>query len=316
MDSLKIEGFRGIKGELPISDFNVLVGPNGSGKSTILEAYATLTLLHEAPGSFPIYLVLFAARGDLRRSLISSLPNDRARIELGGKWVDLKKEINEKGALLTFKASNGCALRIDVTKEGIKHEFEGCDDNNKKGLAVLTPCIIPLETIEGVAKYTLPEIGKVKDLKISLSDVTYELVLRKNPWGEDAIFVKEVRKDREKEYCFYSAGRGLQRAFALKIYLSSPEINHLFIDELETAMHPELLDKALEWMVESRKKVTMTTQSLEVIKMSFQKLCERGRYDSNLIIIDNDGTLKVKSFLGEDACDVSEYWDDPRLMYD
>jgi hypothetical protein len=178
-----------------------------------------------------------------------------------------------------------------------------------------------------------------------LHDKVFRVDVASDDWGMlSAYLSEEGEKGHPSTVSFYSVGRGLQRALLLRLQLGFSDL--MLVDEIESAMHPELLEQVASWIAEAvlgGKEIVVTTQSLEaarflaaavsgVERSSWRSLsllrsilsekCENEKFDEeirdklSLVILRNrDGVLNSIKLDGCDAVQFILGTEDPRMSY-
>ncbi|NPA97241.1 MAG: ATP-binding protein [Crenarchaeota archaeon] len=265
---------------------NIVAGPNCSGKTAIVEALAYLLALsysnlREAHG----YLALLhAARGSSPHS-IASLVQDKGSVKGIVQTRDreevveleLEREVSYEAVGSTIRPvvevkmvskPRGCEIVYRLLSNG--HVNLGmharCVEGSRVSVAVVTPGMYPYDFFDklvGMAKRNRDRVWSTLSKGIEIDGTTYAVDVASDDWGQLAAYVIE----HGQPVTFYAVGRGLQRALIMLAALEYADI--VMIDEIESAMHPELLMNVAERIARiarNSKQVIVTTQSLEAAR--------------------------------------------------
>jgi len=290
LGGIDVEGFRGLRGEVRLGPgLNIIVGPNASGKTALLEAALTAATLNleDMQIAMSLFMLPHAARGSEMHSLASTAAAGKARacIETysGRRFcVNISKthEMESRGlglvsvVDLAFKPDGRkCRIRIRLAPEGLRLQVEGQDCSSRisgePSVAMLTAGIMPstmFDTLLGKLKRSKPLI--FEKLAIRIGSGSYRVELAADDWDRLAAYIVE----EDRSISFYSAGRGLQRAFQMLTLLELYDV--VLIDEVENSMHPELLEEVASRLAEysRRRQIVVTTQSLEAARILAAKV--------------------------------------------
>ena len=357
IERLEVDGLRGLKGEVELGPgLNLIMGPNNSGKTTLLEAILSSLLLslEDFGEAMDFFIVLEAARGSLRHSLSSVVPKNTAlvcsTIRIGDRVNEECVRTSKNEETLTLPSPEVPVLtgRVLVSIENVKRDrkvdiilerngmllnFKGGTSSvplvNKR-VSVIPSGVLPYNHMERLlGRIKVHDPDRLKALAIKLGEREYGLDLATDEWGDPLVFVKYGNA----LIPFYSIGRGFQRAF--QILMSGTLYDIFMVDEIESAMHPELLAQVVESLVNlaKDKQIILTTQSLEAALMlasSFlglkpttdreailHKIEEQGDLEGfNLVITDvRDGKLLSATLRGKVALRHLAGSEDTRLSY-
>jgi len=291
--NVELNGFRGLYGAVELSNgLNIIIGPNCSGKTAVIEALAHVLILNYTDLRITngLLLILHAARGSERHSIASIAPstsdtassptrvcvvnNEGVRACIS---IEKSTRIESHGTQLSpvvevlLKASNReCSVKYTLGHRSIGIGIRGSECIKEKGLSigVVTPGILPynfFDALIGRIKRENPDI--FRKLEINVSGKVFKPDIASDEWDMLSAYILESDGE-SRNISFYSIGRGLQRALLLLLQLELSNI--ILIDEIESAMHPELLEEVVYWIVNavnSGKQVILTTQSLEAARV-------------------------------------------------
>ncbi len=284
---VEMDGFRGLRGSVELGPgLNVIIGPNCSGKTSLLEALAYLaTLAHSnLREAHALLALLHAARGSLQHSLSAIVRGDRGVVrgvftkdKRGSEEVELRIEkrityeaigtqINPVVAVSMTVEPRGCRLEYRLGPVSMALRFTDECIEGALNIGIVTPGVYPYNMFDefvGRAKREESSVWRVLSQGIELDGVRYRVDVAADEWGRLAAYVLE---DGEM-VPFYSVGRGLQRALVMLAMLEYAEL--VLIDEVESAMHPELLAQVAERVAHAArrgKQILVTTQSLEAAR--------------------------------------------------
>ncbi|MEB3772426.1 MAG: ATP-binding protein [Desulfurococcales archaeon] len=262
-----------------------MLGPNNSGKTTLLEALAISVIpsLVDVRESMSKLLTIEASRGSEKHaleSLISQTPAEPCTAlvtagEIKKVCSKVEKHVRIESHAITLEAIveltikseyRNCSINLSLGKDSLGLGVNGkkCMDGELR-LGVLTSGILPYNQFDvyiGILKQKIPDA--VDELSIKLSETEYKVDLGSDPWNEMVTLIREVGR---KPVVFYSIGRGLQRAFQLLVLSKLSDV--VIIDEVESAMHPELLKEVASNLarIAGDKQIIATTQSAEAAVM-------------------------------------------------
>ncbi len=359
VEKVTLKSLRGISGTVKFKPgLNIILGPNNSGKTTLLESIILpLILNHTNVRETYTYIQIYeSARGSIHHAFYS-LANKEARvcltlvdsisqthdscakisvsdsiesfgnIMINTANITISSESRNCNLIHTFKSNGNMTININIMGKD-------CHESNVK-IGAIPSGIMPynsFDTIIGHLKRQNPEL--VDEITISLSEGSYKLDLSIDAWNRAVVIVKH--RDREASI-FYSVGRGLQRAFQILFLTLVNDI--LLIDEIESAMHPELLRQVSSNLVKvmGSRQVIATSQSLEAATALASAaidpdMATTDRYelfemanectDSLLnvpirliILVKEDNELKYMAYDGCDAINHIAGTRDPRLTY-
>jgi len=282
-----IGGIRGLQGTIPFSPgLNIVLGPNNSGKTSLLEAL-TLSLvpnLGDVRESISKLLTLEASRGSEKHALESLTTDTPAEpcslIYIPGREtvnscsrIEKTSRIESKGISLETvvelkikSKTRNCQITLNLGKTSMQLGVAGPDCMKKTiRLGILTSGILPynqFDTFIGYLKQREPD--EIEELTITLEGRKYTVDLGTDPWNE---MVALIREESTTPTNFYSIGKGLQRAFQILVLSKVSDI--IAVDEVESAMHPELLRKIAVSLAEITrgKQAIAITQSMEATTM-------------------------------------------------
>ena len=364
--SIEFGRLRSFSGEVRLSEgINLILGPNSAGKTALIESafIALLTNFLNMRQSHSYLFIIASARGSPRHGFDSLVGDEGIAkpcvtvAEYGG-LSGSKRACSEIRKVTTFESLGAsllrnivditisaeirdCVLSIKMTGSRISTMTGGWDcEKELLRVGVVPTGILPynmFDTLIGHYQRNAPE--KIKNLVIRLSGYEYTLDLGVDSWNEAVVLVNEVRGGRQKPLIFYSIGRGLQRALQILFLLETTDV--LFIDEVESAMHPDLMRVVAERIASKgrKKQVILTSQSLEAALMLasaiidphnvtgnrtrfFELLEEVDKNEKrleafNLILLDRyqDGRVKSITLRGYEAMRYLAGSEDARLSY-
>ncbi len=286
LKEIEFHGFRGLSGIIEFCrGLNIIVGPNCSGKTALIEAIAYIlalnyldlreahghiALLHAARGS-PAHSTanIVVDKGDIRGIVVEDSVEKKVELRVTKSIsyesigvsvkpiVEIRMESFPRNCKLTYR------VETRRTRLGFSDE---CIKGTEFRMSVITPGIYPFDFFDqlvGIAKKEHSVIWNTLSSGISLNGKKYTVDVASDDWGRLSAYVKE----NGELVNFYVVGRGLQRALITKAALTSSNI--VLIDEIESAMHPELLTELARSIIESIKngrQVIVTTQSLEAAR--------------------------------------------------
>ncbi|MEB3851075.1 MAG: AAA family ATPase, partial [Desulfurococcales archaeon] len=260
----------------------------------------------------------------------------RERLESRGMEVEGAVDID------IGPSARDCKLMITLMRGQMGLQLRGgecVDESPLLRIGVLTSGILPFnqfDSLIGYFKRVKPEI--VDNLVISIDTERFRVDLGTDPWNELVALIRGI--GNAEPLIFYSIGRGLQRAFQIALYLEISNI--LLVDEVESAMHPELLKTVASMIAKaaSSRQVVVTTHSLEAASMLASAIVDPGRATGDrealadmleeacggsggalserigLVILNREGsTVRSATLRGCDALWHIAGAEDPRLSY-
>ena len=356
VEKVSLQGLRRLSGTVKFSPgLNIILGPNNAGKTTLLEAIM-IPLIVSYTNTMEAYSFLYiyeAARGSIQHAFYTLANNEaEACLNLADTngspkkscaSVTISDSIESLGDAMINVAS--IALRSKTRDCGITYVFKGsgkslinigskCTESEVRFSAIPSG-IIPynsFDTIIGTLKRTNPEL--VDNVTINFGNDYYKLDLGVDAWNRAVVLVK---RNNEETSVFYSIGRGVQRAFQIMFATLISDI--VLIDEIESAMHPELMIELSSKLIKSMKdkQVILASQSIEAATTlasavidperattSRYRLSQLSKNCSNdllkvpirLIILSRRGNELV--YMAFDGCDAIGYIAgsrDPRLSF-
>ncbi len=359
--------FRGLQGSVRLTEgLNIILGRNNSGKTTLLEAIAAVFLanLSDVREDISKFLVQMASRGSERHALWSIVPEG---IDMVRPCVVLERSYVQESNIYCTKIKNiiryesagiriepvvevhlesearECSIRFNLSKRGLSISAKGnCTKTTQlkegmKSLGVITSGVLPynlLDSLIGLLKRESP--GEIENMFIRLGEEIYSIDLAADPWNEMVAITSVRINDERKAIPFYAIGRGLQRVFQMLTLAGLSDI--LLIDEIESAMHPNLLRELALRLAELSQdgiQIITTTQSLEAAVMlasatldkkvvstqdelleKVEDACQKAKPRIGLIILETiDNKVKSLLYRGCDAIKHIATTIDPRLSY-
>ena len=288
VEAVSLHGYRGLEGVVELgSGLNIVVGPNASGKTSLIEAALVSLAVNYTDIRLTNYYILImnAARGSEKHALAAMAPLEgtpvRACVRVSGEsaCAVIAKSSRHESRLhqivpvieVSVKAERReCSLKyvLKPTSLGFMVNGGSCF-TNEMSVGFLTPGVMPYNFFDRLAARLKREHGGLGALSIQLGGKRFRVDLASDDWDELAAYVvEESGAGKPEMVIFYSAGRGIQRSLQYLLQLQTSSI--ILVDEIESAMHPELLEavavKTVE-AVERGKQVVVTTQSLEAARM-------------------------------------------------
>ena len=298
-----IKGFRGIKTlakPVKLRKFNVLIGRNNVGKSAILQALYLLSTQTQPYNADPISFLTkligsskSLVYGYTGKAEISYVFEPRTAIEnvvVHGKSVD---RLSIDSSILTISSDGSVMRRYRVALGEVIEEV-----NSNEMVQILSKTATVYTPIHNlVERFLLGEknaltlyIPNKDEAFLSLHDFVFSNAERIVKEGLNIRIITEhlnrvvydkftevfpgpgnelyVRKEVESKVLYTRLkdfGEGVKR-FTL-IYLVTELLNPLMVlwDDVEVAMHPSLLDTALNWLARSDRQVVVSTHSIDVL---------------------------------------------------
>jgi energy-coupling factor transporter ATP-binding protein EcfA2 len=298
-----IKGFRGIKTlakPVKLRKFNVLIGRNNVGKSAILQALYLLSTQTEPYNADPISFLtkLIGSPKNLvygytGKAEISYVFEPRVVIEnvvVHGKSVD---RLSIDSSILTISSDGSVMRRYRVALGNVTEEVDSSEA--VQVLSKATTIYTPIHNL--VERFLLGEknaltlyIPNKDEAFLSLHDFVFSNAERIVKEGLNIRIITEhlnrvvydkftevfpgpgselyARKEVEGKVLYTRLkdfGEGVKR-FTL-VYLVTELLNPLMVlwDDVEVAMHPSLLDTALDWLARSDRQVVVSTHSIDVL---------------------------------------------------
>lgn len=340
---LNIKHFKGIENlELKdLSNVNIIVGNNNTGKTSLLEAISLLqsqnslkTILKHISrrdsaylSKFELFLELFPKQQDeLKRIHINSIINNKSRelVLKGSLSNDLEldsvylKDYNQK----SFKGTISVKLNEEsITKKKIElKENQSVIENSSYDIIKII-YITPYDHFkDGLINKTIENIDLDEKLKI------IELLKK---FDENILDFKVVTKNSKNniqrtyihhkingEMPLFSFGDSIKKVLTLASAVINAKQGILLVDEIETAIHKNMMIEVFKWFIEFCKEyevqLVCTTHSLEVIDGIIMSMDEEiddlscfriETYDNNVYSTKFSGNrLKdIRTFLGQDV---------------
>ncbi|RDY23186.1 DUF2813 domain-containing protein [Romboutsia maritimum] len=279
---LNIKHFKGIENlELEnLSNINIIVGDNNTGKTSLLEAISLLQSQENIkdminhisrrddgyPSKFELFLEIFPKEQDLSKSIqIDSIING------------LKREIKIGGTLLNNDFKGNISVKSEntnlINKEIYIKENQIIPESNVDNVVNII-YITPYDHFrDGLINKTIEHI-KHKDKEkiirlLQMFDVnildfkTLSTNNRKNP------MTTYIDHKKYGLMPLFSFGDSIKKVLTLASAVISAKDGILLVDEIETAIHKNMINEVFKWFVEACSEFNVqlicTTHSLEAI---------------------------------------------------
>ena len=290
---LNIKHFKGIEDlELKdLSNINIIVGNNNCGKTSLLEAISLLEsqdnikgMLNNTsridsgyPSKFELFLEIFPKAQDRAKSIqINSTINGLTReLKIGGsltKVSDVEDNELEKNA---FKGKISVKLEDkDLINKNIflkeNQSIKGCSDCDAIKIVYVTPYdhfrgnLINkgIENIKESEKDKIINLLKMFDSNI----LDFNILPTANKNNQMTTYINHEKYGLMPLFSF---GDGVKKVFTLAAAVVSAKQGILLIDEIETAIHKNMINEVFKWFVEACREFEVqlicTTHSLEAI---------------------------------------------------
>lgn len=286
IEDLYIKRFRGIK-DLELSDLgevNILLGKNNSGKTSVLEA---IEIIENplAEGS----IILVGKRRELFNNQSSSYTIFKNMLNKHSNSIEINGTIKEKRFEMSIKvkeislindtsfSSNvkGFEGKVKVSFGRIHYEedLEILQTDNSfvvDGKLNLLP-IVHIAPIDHLLENSSNEVikkGKKKEL-IQLLSIFDKDIIGLEMVEDNNKTVPYIEHKKLGLMPLSTYGDGLKKVLLLGSSIIKAEKGVLLIDEVETAIHIDVLVDVFKWFIKACKKysvqVFMTTNNIEVI---------------------------------------------------
>ena len=279
---LNIRHFKGIENlELnDLSNVNIIVGENNSGKTSVLEAISLLqsqdsikTMLKHIsrsdssyPSKFELFLEIFPKKQYISKNIqINSIINGLAReLKIDGNLIekmfrgtisvklDNEKLINKD---MVFKENQ--VIKDNSSYDIIKIIYITPYDHFKDGLINKT-----IENIKESEKNKIIKLLQMFDSNI----LDFKILSTNNKDNPMTTYIKH------KKYGFmplFSFGDSIKKVLTLASAVISAKQGILLVDEIETAIHKNMINEVFKWFIEACREFEVqlicTTHSLEAI---------------------------------------------------
>ena len=279
---LNIRHFKGIENlELnDLSNVNIIVGENNSGKTSVLEAISLLqsqdsikTMLKHIsrsessyPSKFELFLEIFPKEQYISKNIqINSIINGLAReLKIDGNLIekmfrgtvsvklDNEKLINKD---MVFKENQ--VIKDSSSYDIIKIIYITPYDHFKDGLINKT-----IENIKESEKDKIIKLLQMFDSNI----LDFKILSTNNKDNPMTTYIKH------KKYGFmplFSFGDSIKKVLTLASAVISAKQGILLVDEIETAIHKNMINEVFKWFIEACREFEVqlicTTHSLEAI---------------------------------------------------
>lgn len=293
IEHVELGGLRALQGYVKFGPgLNLVLGPNNAGKTTLLEAILISFTLNfgDVAEDLGKILLLEAARGSEKHALYTLVDSKDAKpcisVTSQGEsctTVSRREGLESRGLKVTSVVSlditsskRDCVATLDLREGSIGIGVRGKECRDKVfHLSIIPSGIMPYNMFDALVGYLKrARSSSLEKLIVKLGNTTYKVDVAADPWNSIVSVIYE--KGRETPVMFYGLGRGLQRVFQILVALEVSDI--VLIDEIESAMHPELLaflvNKIAE-AVDKGKQLIVTTQSQEAATMLISALISR-----------------------------------------
>lgn len=287
---LKIHHFKSIEDlELKkLSNINIIVGANNSGKTSLLEAVSILgnkdsikSILNNVfkrssdyPSSFELFLDIFPREQDINKS-----------IKIESTIKGLTREININGNIVKDIGINSDMDKAFLGNINVKVEDETVIDKNisieeNKDIKYLND--YDIIKIVYVTPYDYYRSDLIESTLENINDRDKENIINLlSIFDPDIEDFKVVKKFNEGRCCVYidhkiygtaplfSFGDSIKKIFILGVAMVSAKCGILLVDEIESAIHKNHINKVFDSIIkickEYKIQLICTTHSLEVI---------------------------------------------------
>ncbi|RLF09190.1 MAG: hypothetical protein DRJ69_05090 [Thermoprotei archaeon] len=333
-NSLYLEGFRGIRkseGELKLSKFTLLIGANNSGKSSILEALWLLPYPYAQEGLTRRAVPLLGytkpeVLGWLRGVSEEKIPRHlvyrysgvgRVKGVIDGVEIAFEASTKELRSL----TADGRELRAasDIVAFLKSKEPSMVSDSDISGLlkyAVLIPSDSHFlkELSKGLIEHWLDVEATgahVKVVRDFVSQVVSDVFTESSVRFNDIVLRKEL--DGDVMYVrLEDLGDGVKRFLTAALWLEAIAPNVVLWDDLESAAHPALIGKVIEWLEGHDWQIIASTHSIDVLR----EVVERG-VEAEILVLrkSRDDVLSYKALSVDDLGKLFEVGQDVRKLF-
>ena len=279
---LNIRHFKGIENlELnDLSNINIIVGENNTGKTSVLEAISLLqsqdsikTMLKHVsrsdnsyPSKFELFLEIFPKEQYISKNIqINSIING------------LTRELKIDGNLIEKMFRGTISVKLDneklINKDMILKENQVLKDNSSYDIIKII-YITPYDHFkDGLINKTIENIkesekGKIINLlQMFDSNILDFKILSTN--NKDNPMTTYIKHKKYGLMPLFSFGDSIKKVLTLASAVISAKQGILLVDEIETAIHKNMINDVFKWFIEACKEFEVqlicTTHSLEAI---------------------------------------------------
>ena len=279
---LNIRHFKGIENlELnDLSNVNIIVGENNSGKTSVLEAISLLqsqdsikTMLKHIsrsdssyPSKFELFLEIFPKEQYISKNIqINSIINGLAR------------ELKIDGNLIEKMFRGTVSVKLDneklINKDMVFKENQVIKDNSSYDIIKII-YITPYDHFkDGLINKTIENIKEsekdkiIKLLQMFDSNILDFKILSTN--NKDNPMTTYIEHKRYGFMPLFSFGDSIKKVLTLASAVISAKQGILLVDEIETAIHKNMINEVFKWFIEACREFEVqlicTTHSLEAI---------------------------------------------------
>jgi AAA15 family ATPase/GTPase len=292
---VKIENFKKIKLlEFNPSRVNIVLGANNRGKTSVLEAiylaligvnYSDMIRKYQSSGksTFERFLEVRESKGFREYDLFNYMRENPFRIEA---------EISGVKVCVMFDEREGRIKR----SIGGKYEWdlESCSDKwvDISYIFLYPGFLREISLLEfwsyvekKIRKSKVEEILKILEKRFNITDLRMAPLINSSRKRE---FVLHYREGDSPLFPIFMLGSGVRYLLALSILAEVCDV--ILFDDLEAALHPDVVESFVEVMKNSNSQFFLTTQSKELIN----KLVEHIN-DLKVIYLYSDGDYEVYS---------------------
>lgn len=279
---LNIRHFKGIENlELnDLSNVNIIVGENNSGKTSVLEAISLLqsqdsikTMLKHIsrsdssyPSKFELFLEIFPKEQYISKNIqINSIINGLAR------------ELKIDGNLIEKMFRGTISVKLDneklINKDMVFKENQVIKDNSSYDIIKII-YITPYDHFkDGLINKTIENIKErekdkiIKLLQMFDSNILDFKILSTN--NKDNPITTYINHKKYGFMPLFSFGDSIKKVLTLASAVISAKQGILLVDEIETAIHKNMINEVFKWFIEACREFEVqlicTTHSLEAI---------------------------------------------------
>jgi len=312
---LELKGFRGVRETsetIPLKRFNILIGRNNSGKTTVLEALSLLpspdyqTPPHSVP-RIQLITIQHHSRGD---ALIYGYAGTATLIYhsdlVGAEWT-----IDTKGNLIR----NIFIPKIQTVFQDLifysKHVSCYYSPNLHKSIEEQLVREDVWKTVEKTKAHNYVVRDVVNpSVSDNFTEVTPHYLRDQNVWILQA---RREFPDGTSAYIRLSEiGDGVKRTIIPLLWFEAAKPSIVLWDDIESSMHPSLLENVLKWLLKKDWQVVISTHSIDVL----YTFAEVGVEDSQVITLRKtpDDVLMHQTLSLDELRTLLESGSDPRKL--